>query len=779
MASSIATLAFVLSLGGVSHADAPKDGDKWMAWWEFGGFYNSEDASRGEVVFFAPLMQSSHSLFFADVRGKLYEEDAQEVNFALGFRQMTTSGFNLGAWIGGDLRNTEIDNTFWQLSGGFEALSQNFDARLNWYGPITAPEAGGEGFTEVFLRGNNIFMIGGEEVGLYGVDGELGARIPLEIANIDPSLFELRVYGGGFYFDHEDALEEIAGGKARAELRFNDVIPGLAGSQLTAEYEFSYDDVREERHEVGGRLRIPFSAAPTRLANLTPQERRMMDGLERDTDIVTTQSNQEGVSDALTNVDFDRVAFVQSGGSITGTSAAAGGNSLIIVKGGQITGPQVLSKNQTLQGGASTIAVRGQRSGTVVGFTAPGSRPEIFATSAADVINLSVGSNSHVAGFDIRGTSGQGPFLNDNFGVSIQFGASNVVLEDLDIQTFGDAGIEVGSNVSSALIRNLSIRDSADEGIVFNEDGLGGTRDVVVTGVTISNVDEEGIWLGDDNQNVTIANTTITNTGEEGIQGGDNNQNVIISGVSITNAAGNGIEFDDDNSVTIANVDIENTGDEAILFFNRNSATISNVTIRNSDEEGILFFDNNRATISNVSLDNIDEDGILFFDDNRVTISNVSLDNIAAEGIIFFDRNVVAISNVSINDTDEEGILFFDDNRVTISNVTISNTVQEAIRFSDDNRVTISNVSISNTGIDAIAMESGNTVSIDDVTFGGVIADDVLDVRAASNDVNGAGNVIAPGTVVGDNICEGDGNFTGTIVIAGVAYTDAANNCAP
>ena len=199
------------------------------------------------------------------------------------------------------------------------------------------------------------------------------------------------------------------------------MIPGLAGSQLTAEYEFSYDDVREERHEVGGRLRIPFSAAPTRLANLTPQERRMMDGLERDTDIVTTQSNQEGVSDALTNVDFDRVAFVQSGGSITGTSAAAGGNSLIIVKGGQITGPQVLSKNQTLQGGASTIAVRGQRSGTVVGFTAPGSRPEIFATSAADVINLSVGSNSHVRAstFAVRAARARSSMITSAFQYSL------------------------------------------------------------------------------------------------------------------------------------------------------------------------------------------------------------------------------------------------------------------------------------------------------------------------------------------------------------------------
>jgi hypothetical protein len=61
---------------------------------------------------------------------------------------MMLSGFNFGAWIGGAVRKTEISNTFYQLAGGFEALSENIDGRLNWYGPITDPQAGTAGYAD-------------------------------------------------------------------------------------------------------------------------------------------------------------------------------------------------------------------------------------------------------------------------------------------------------------------------------------------------------------------------------------------------------------------------------------------------------------------------------------------------------------------------------------------------------------------------------------------------------------------------------------------------------
>src|SRR5690606_35897983 len=113
---------------------------------------------------------------------------------------------------------------------------------------------------------------------------------------------------------------EVAGPKARIEWRIDNILPAIPESRLTFEAEASYDEIREERFEVGVRLRIPLGGKSwgKELASLTPQERRMSEGLERDTDIVTSNtavttasdSVTEHVEDALTGVDFENVVVV-------------------------------------------------------------------------------------------------------------------------------------------------------------------------------------------------------------------------------------------------------------------------------------------------------------------------------------------------------------------------------------------------------------------------------------------------------------------------------------
>jgi hypothetical protein len=85
---------------------------KWSAWTEFGGVVSSDNTGRGEMALFAPLMQNANTLLFADCRGKFFEDDVQEGNFALGHRRMLPSGWNIGAWAGYDVRATEEGNSF-------------------------------------------------------------------------------------------------------------------------------------------------------------------------------------------------------------------------------------------------------------------------------------------------------------------------------------------------------------------------------------------------------------------------------------------------------------------------------------------------------------------------------------------------------------------------------------------------------------------------------------------------------------------------------------------
>ena len=81
----------------------------------------------------------------------------------------------------------------------------------------------------------SVIMTGRAEVPLYGVDGEIGGRLPLASGNSA----SLGVYGGGFWFDHDDIEEAVAGGIARVELAFNDVAG--PGSRLSAEYRYTDD----------------------------------------------------------------------------------------------------------------------------------------------------------------------------------------------------------------------------------------------------------------------------------------------------------------------------------------------------------------------------------------------------------------------------------------------------------------------------------------------------------------------------------------------------------
>ena len=312
---------------------------KWSSWAELGGYYDSDSKNELEIELFLPIWQSAFALVFADLEGKLFQDDMQDGAFALGFRQMFSSGWNLGIWAGPEVRHTEAGNTFWRFTAGLEMLHPDYDLRFNAYMPFTDPQSS-PSLAQVVLQGDQIYMTGGAEVALWGFDGEVGVRVPLEMAGPNPNDVELRVYGGGFYFDEDWALEEIAGPKARVELRLYDVIPSMVGSRLTAEYEYSYDNVRGDRHQVGSRFRIPFgggghrslvTAAPGSKSlalqpsrRLNRQERRMLDGLERE-DIFTTPSGPELVADEHTDYERTDVVFRNDRGTFTRRFGFAGG----------------------------------------------------------------------------------------------------------------------------------------------------------------------------------------------------------------------------------------------------------------------------------------------------------------------------------------------------------------------------------------------------------------------------------------------------------------------
>ncbi|MGI9426365.1 MAG: right-handed parallel beta-helix repeat-containing protein [Hyphomicrobiaceae bacterium] len=689
--STRAVAVFVMACLGWSTLGLAGEGNnnststiKWHPWFEIGGYYNSRGndgggsfgTSRGESTAFVPLIWDARQLFFSQLTAKFFEDEALEGNLALGYRYMLSSGFNFGAWLGGDVRDTEIDNTFWQLSGGFELLSHDFDARLNWYGPATDPQLANASFAEARLSGNQISMIGGKEVAMMGIDTEIGVRVPTGMIGLAPEIFELRLYGGGYYFDSDDAYEEIAGGKGRVELRINDVLG--AGSRVIAEYEITHDDVRDTRHEAGARARIPLSlggVAPHRLTSLTEQERRMMDGLERDTDVITGRSDSEPVEDALTGTDFARFAYVGNGGSITDQSEAAGPNSLIIVNG-EVTGQQVLQGDQTLQGGGSTIAVRGLRNGIVTHFKAPGARAKLTSPDVGENnLNLD-GSNTHVSGLSIFGR------LKDD---------DNVV----DFFREPGDGIALGSYKRNMFITNVDISNTANEGILgdeFNEN-------VTIRGVTVKHAAADGIQFNYDNKSILIEDVTIGAARSSY----DGPRSIANHGIAIWNR---------NQDITIRDVTIMNTVDDGILFNKFNTGIrIEDVTIRDAGDDGIIFYDDNvDITIERATIGKERQEGDVSYD-------------ILDEGIDFRDRNRdISIRDVTIMNTAEQGLQFGTENETgTIENITIDGTGGNGVFLAlRDNNLSFNNVTIGNVGKYAFVIKGGE-VKLNNVTINGPV----------------------------------------------------------
>ena len=515
----------------------------WEPWVEAGGTLSNRN-DRAEAVGFAPIAQDEDQLLFVEARGKLFEGGSEEGNFALGYREMRSDGWNLGVWGGYDIRTSENGNTFHQIAGGVEALSKDWDVRLNGYYPLedqksvgtssststsatvtTGPALSLVGPQLFFARGGattttTTTTSAGFDLAAWGVDGEVGRRAPLEEwfdwvepieEGVDLFDHEARIFLGGFYFDNSLFPDAIWGPRLRAEWRLNDVFSGLPGSRLTFEMEAQHDDVRKEQFEVGVRLRIPLGSPNRTNRARVSQSARMMEALERDTDIVTRSrsgstatsvtsvdlpTTLEPVKDANTNVDLDQVVFVDTPGTSQAQVTAAGGNSLIVLQGENGTfGQTILEADQSIVGGTQGILVEGRTTGVQDTYVAPGAAATVHVLAEADAVR--VANNSHVTGLTI---SSDGSAATD--GINIPNAVTNVYIDNNVLQNLGGRGVEVDAGAQFTFTNN-SISDQG----TFSAFDMGTNVTAVITNNTLLDISQTTLDVR--------ANSTLTYSGND------------------------------------------------------------------------------------------------------------------------------------------------------------------------------------------------------------------------------------------------------------------------
>src|SRR5262249_45140094 len=229
-----------------------------------------------------------------------------------------------------------------------------------------------------------------KEKALYGFDGEVGWRVPVFPADGD---MDIRLYAGGYYFTNRD-VDTIAGPRGRIEARLYDIDFLGMQSRLTAQGVVQWDSPRGVQGFGGLELRIPLGAVTGSPGpKLSPLDRRMVDRVQRDVDIVSEESDpkkqsEDVIVDELT-VSTHTIVFANSGGAGSGAKGSpidlnaapavapglnggTGSNAIILADGAAgtigVTNPLQLQPGQALIGGGSIVALHGAKTGKTVDF---------------------------------------------------------------------------------------------------------------------------------------------------------------------------------------------------------------------------------------------------------------------------------------------------------------------------------------------------------------------------------------------------------------------------
>lgn len=332
----------------------------------------------GDFKLFVPLWQANgRSLLFADLRGQMDDSSNYEGNWGAGFRHLTDNDWVLGSYGFYDSRWSYTGHQYNQMTLGIEAMSVDHELRMNGYLPDTNTKSIAGAAPSVELIGNQLVLITPNqqyEVAYYGLDAEYGRLLYSWGPNND---IEWRAFAGAYHFDSDEDVPDITGPRLRTELRLFDLKKLGEGSRVTLEGIYQWDQVRKDQYFAGATVRIPFGPGS---GKLNPLQRRMLDRVVRDVDVIVTEGVAEGTEiqeDVVYEANgaaIDQVETLSSGDDFASTVSSSPSNTLFVVNGTH-TGSfntVILKQGQQLVGGGQSFQVRGQTTGTVATYTTTG-----------------------------------------------------------------------------------------------------------------------------------------------------------------------------------------------------------------------------------------------------------------------------------------------------------------------------------------------------------------------------------------------------------------------
>ena len=345
--------------------------------------------------------------------------------------------------------------------------------------------------------------------------------------------------------------------------------------------EIQRDDQRGTQEFLGFKFRLPLQPE-TATRRLNAQERRMVDPVVRDVDIVTQQAQ---VSEAV-KMDGQAIGKVAklSGNSLQSQLDNAAAGTLLLLDGeATVNAPVTLAAGQALRGGGAVITLTGASSGKTFTYTIPGASGTIRGAVAGDGV-VKMSANSALRDIRVENTSAAanswaisangatGASLNNVTMVSAAGGlnigsSNNFTLRDSRITAAQGSAIAISASTGLDINRNTLVQNGASSVGIRADNATGSIRGNIVT------TNGNGNGLDDTDSSARPSHGLIVNNGGD-LSISDNTittNGTQANGLHITNSAGIRISG---NRITTN--DYMSRG---IHLLNSNSAVISGNTI--------------------------------------------------------------------------------------------------------------------------------------------------------------------------------------------------------
>jgi len=607
-----------------SFAGETEDVGKWDGYIEFMGKPGTV-RNLGQTDLFVPFMQDENDMSFFNLRGHIDDTENSEYNIGLGHRHIYDKWILGGYGYFDNLKN-ENGNRFQQLTFGVEALSEDWDFRLNSYFPRDKKKEVNRAPEVIIKNGKPVTKFFAERA-LRGLDFEVGRKIPL--------WGDTRLFIGGYNFTGGKGFESVTGPRARIETRLYDLPYVWEGSRLMIGLESQYDEKRG--HQTSGLIsfRVPLgTGSPTK--PLKGLDRRMLEPVVRDADIVLGNGVVEAPALHPNGKAYTKTVYMDSSSTVEEVNTAMqtltdkGEVPLLIMKQDAGNTP-IEFGNKTINGGYSWLMAGKTNSVMSTNpfngkkkFSAfvPSGKPPIQTILNNPTITTAINlmGDSHISAFEVTASA---PNHHNTVGILNQIGTAYIT--DSTIRGGFRAGVISWGQGTKLDIRNTDFFDNSTPGNIVQYGAIVATYfgEIVADNVSIHNTNNNGITVDFDGE-LFITNSHITNTSGNGISAGRGGF-ISADNILIEKSAGIGVDSNrkSDGTGRLSKVVIKNS----IIRNNMGSGLVSN--------DAILIADN-------LLISGNGEDGATLFGDFYPSLLKITNSRILNNGINDYNAQLYA-----------------------------------------------------------------------------------------------------------------------------------------